>query len=140
MNGSSPSSDASIPQLGQRISGTTDIAAYLSRLNAGHPAEFVHAFFLDKDMYLCWSETVARGGREGALLDFRELISLALRVNSFSLILAHNHPSGFARPSPADVTTTLELVRLCEKIGIRLLDHIIVAGSNCFSFRAERYL
>lgn len=129
-----------MPSLGRRIGSTKDIADYLIQLDQGHCAEFIHAFFLDRDHHLCWSETIARGHSSSAWLDYRELVSMALRVNSFCLILAHNHPSGRAWPSAVDVTTTKDLKRLCHKIGINLLDHIIVGGNTCFSFKAERIL
>lgn len=65
---------------------------------------------------------------------------MALRVNAGGLILAHNHPSGVARPSPRDVTSTLELQRICRKMKIDLIDHLIVTAAACFSFRAEGLL
>lgn len=129
-----------MPVLGKRIAGTGDIAQYLIQMDRGHQDEFIHAFFLDEEHTLCWSETVARGHKAGAWLDYRQLISMALRVNSFSLIIAHNHPSGWALPSTADVKTTRDLACLCGKLGIELLDHIIVAQDQCFSFKAEKII
>jgi DNA repair protein RadC len=89
---------------------------------------------------LNWSETIANGGVESVQVDYRLLICTALRVDAAGLILAHNHPSGAATPSPKDISSTLELQRICGKIGIQVLDHIIVASGSCFSFRAEHIL
>lgn len=83
---------------------------------------------------------MANGGVESVGVDFRLLVCTALRVDAVGLILAHNHPSGVATPSPKDISATLELQRICGKIGIQVLDHIIVASGSCFSFRAERIL
>ncbi|HSK69424.1 MAG TPA: DNA repair protein RadC [Candidatus Limnocylindria bacterium] len=58
-----------------------------------------------------------------------------LRVGAFSCVLAHNHPSGLARPSRADVDMTTALQAALEPLGIRLHDHIVVAGDEAFSFR-----
>ncbi|MBQ4328613.1 MAG: JAB domain-containing protein [Lentisphaeria bacterium] len=43
-------------------------------------------------------------------------------------MLAHNHPSGNLLPSSADVKSTILLEKCLRKIGITLIDHIIVAG------------
>ena len=129
-----------MPKLGWVISDTAQLQAYLFELDGGRQDEFVHAFFLDKAGRLAWSETLATGMPNSATLEFRHLICTALRVDATGLILAHNHPSGTAIPSARDVTSTLDLQRLCKKIGIELIDHLIVAAGRCFSFQAERLL
>ena len=53
------------------------------------------------------------------------------------VILAHNHPSGNLLPSSADVKSTILLEKCLRKIGITLIDHIIVAGDKCFSMMKE---
>jgi DNA repair protein RadC len=129
-----------LPKLGWIISETSQLLTYLFELDSGRQDEFVHAFFLDKAGRLAWSETVATGLPKSATLEFRQLICTALRVDATGLILAHNHPSGTAAPSARDVTSTLDLQRLCRKIGIELIDHLIVASGRYFSFQAERLL
>ena len=127
-------------QLGQKVEGTDDLAVFLLQLGMGQHREFVHAFFLDDEMRLCWNETLDRGSTSAVLLDLRELIKLALRVNARGMIVAHNHPSGDVRPSASDIAVTHKLTRLCSMIGIELVDHLIVAQDSCLSFKAERLL
>ena len=55
------------------------------------------------------------------------------------MILAHNHPSGVAEPSRADEFLTQSLRSALALVDIRVLDHIVIAGSNATSF-AERGL
>lgn len=129
-----------LPKLGGIISDTSQLIEYLRRLDDGRHNEFIHAFFLDQAGRLTWSETLANGQANSVKLEYRHLICTALRVNASGLILAHNHPSGATSPSPKDVTSTLELQRICRRIGIELIDHLIVASGSCFSFRAERIL
>jgi DNA repair protein RadC len=131
---------AHLPKLGCIVSETEQLLAYLWRLDAGRQDEFVHVFFVDRARRLTWSETLASGLAGTARLEFRQLICTALRVDAAGLILAHNHPSGAASPSARDVTSTLELQRICRRIGIEVVDHLIVASGNCFSFRAEGLL
>ena len=67
----------------------------------------------------------------------REVVKAALRCNAASVIFAHNHPSGCAEPSRADEALTETLKRALVLVDVRVLDHIIVAGTNTMSF-AER--
>jgi DNA repair protein RadC len=55
---------------------------------------------------------------------------LALKHNSSAMILAHNHSSGNPEPTQRDIETTKELIEIGNKIGIELLDHIIVGKST----------
>ena len=51
--------------------------------------------------------------------------------------IAHNHPHGMARPSFSDVEFTKWAVAALEVLGVRLLDHIIIAGDEVYSFKKD---
>jgi DNA repair protein RadC len=122
------------------LADVSPLLAFLFELNKDRQDEFVHAFFINRAGQLAWSETLASGQKECAQIELRRLICTALRADATGLILAHNHPSGTAQPSPRDVTSTLDLQRICRKVGIELIDHVIVAARGFFSFKAERIL
>jgi DNA repair protein RadC len=67
----------------------------------------------------------------------REIVRAALEVNAAVVIVAHNHPSGIALPSPADVTLTRLLGDALALLEIRLLDHYIVAGDSVYSLAEQ---
>ncbi|APG20518.1 hypothetical protein A3780_24210 [Kosakonia radicincitans] len=67
----------------------------------------------------------------------REILREALKVNAAAVILAHNHPSGNAEPSKADKQITERVIKCCQFMGIRVLDHLVVGRGECVSF-AER--
>jgi DNA repair protein RadC len=69
----------------------------------------------------------------------REIVKEALARNSAALILVHNHPSGVAEPSRADEALTQTLKNALSLVDVRVIDHLIVAGSTILSF-AERGL
>jgi len=69
----------------------------------------------------------------------REVVKEALARNSAALLLVHNHPSGVAEPSRADELLTQTLKSALALVDVRVLDHLIVAGSAIMSF-AERGL
>jgi DNA repair protein RadC len=59
--------------------------------------------------------------------------------NAEAIFVAHNHPSGSAEPSPEDIEITERLRECGELLGIRLIDHVIIAEENHFSFVASGY-
>ena len=67
----------------------------------------------------------------------REVVKESLARNAAALVLVHNHPSGVAQPSRADEMLTQTLKSALHLVDIRLVDHLIVAGTNVLSF-AER--
>ncbi len=76
---------------------------------------------------------VSKGSLNDATFPIRRIVDFALRYNAKSAIIAHNHPSGLALPSRDDVEATVNLKNALELIGVRLLDHFIVADNDCVS-------
>lgn len=67
----------------------------------------------------------------------REIVREAIKVNAAAVILAHNHPSGCAEPSKADKDITERIIKCCQFMDIRVLDHFIVGRGEYVSL-AER--
>jgi len=63
----------------------------------------------------------------------RLVMETALNYNAHSVLLTHNHPGGTVAPSPEDISSTIQLQRLLNGVGILTLDHIIVAGDKTYS-------
>ena len=76
------------------------------------------------------------GGKGGASLPLREVISDVATHGSAGVILAHNHPGGDPTPSADDRQITRRLVLAAEAIDLTVLDHIVMAGRECRSMRA----
>lgn len=75
------------------------------------------------------------GEPESVPMPVRDIIIDAVRLGSSGIVLAHNHPSGDARPSSADCRATRKLALAGEAIDLALLDHLIFAGRDCASMR-----
>lgn len=100
-------------------------------LNLGHrQREVFMALWLDSQNRLIAADELFQGGLTGASVYPREVAKSALKHNAAAVILAHNHPSGIAEPSMADQHLTGELKQALALIEVKLLDHIIVAGSR----------
>ncbi len=108
-------------------------AAQLAHLRVEHCI----ALYLDSQLQLIRCEEVSRGTLSQATVYPREVVRAALGHHAAGLILAHNHPSGVAEPSPADLSLTRHLKQALALVDIRLVDHLIVGASGAVSL-AER--
>ena len=82
----------------------------------------------------------ARGSITVASISVRKIVQTALNQNAASVVLAHNHPSGYALPSQEDLDTTRTLQTALQSVGIVLADHIIVADDDYVSLADDGYL
>ena len=89
---------------------------------------------------------VARGSLNETIVHPREIFKRAIVTNSHAIILVHNHPSGNVEPSPQDHNMTERIRKAGELLGIKLLDHLIIApatlqiGHVYYSFAEHGYL
>lgn len=90
--------------------------------------------FLDVKNRLINCEEMFRGTLTHTSVYPREVVKAALRRNAAAVILAHNHPSGVAEPSEADLRLTSSLVQALSLVDVRVLDHFVVAGTQVHSF------
>jgi DNA repair protein RadC len=117
------------------IATAEDAAALLADRFAGLAGEMIVVLHLGEErQVLAVSEHP--GSRDGADLPLRAIVAESLRLDARAMIVAHNHPSGDARPSDADVEATRILAETARRLDLRLLDHLIFAGPACTSFRA----
>lgn len=83
---------------------------------------------------------VSIGGISSCIVDPKKVMQLALKSNSSSIILAHNHPSGNTRPSEADIQLTRKLKAGADLFDISIIDHLIITSEGFFSFADEGLL
>lgn len=69
----------------------------------------------------------------------RELLKATILSNASTMIMIHNHPSGNLDPSIEDSMLTDRMIKVCDLVGVPLVDHIIVGGDNSdyFSFKEK---
>ena len=111
-----------------------DAADRLAPLFADRPGETLAILYLDAG-----GGEIAldqRGaGADSVALPIRAILHAALDRDAAGLVVAHNHPSGVAEPSPADIEATRRLAEIAAALGIVLHDHLIFAAGECRSFR-----
>jgi DNA repair protein RadC len=99
--------------------------------------EVFACLFLDNRHRVIVYEELFTGTIDSATVHPREVVKAAMRTNAAAVVLAHNHPSGIAEPSQADIDITKKLSKLLSVIDVRVLDHIIV-GDGYQTSLAER--
>lgn len=77
---------------------------------------------------------ISSGGVSGTVADMKMIFNIALKQLASSIILCHNHPSGNLNPSEQDIRLTKNAVEAGKLLEITVLDHIIIAHNNYYSF------
>jgi DNA repair protein RadC len=88
----------------------------------------------------CLHVSFHRGDETGAEFPLREIIADAANLGSSGIVIAHNHPSGDARPSESDCRATRRLATAAEALDCTVLDHLVFGGRDCASLRQLGYL
>ena len=123
------------PLMRRILSDTEQAGAYFLDLFLGEREEKLYEACLDAKGRLLACHLVAEGDAESVQLNMRKIVENALKCGASSVLLAHNHPSGVALPSPADNATTLSVFDALRTVGVELADHIIVADDDFVSLR-----
>jgi DNA repair protein RadC len=84
--------------------------------------------------------TISKGILDASLVHPREVFKFALNENASAIFLVHNHPSGILKPSEDDLKVTERLRSAGELMGIRIVDHIIIAEKGFYSFSQHNLL
>jgi DNA repair protein RadC len=101
---------------------------------AGLGHEVFSVVFLDSQNGVIATEEMFRGTLTQTAVYPREVLKRVMHHNAAAVVLAHNHPSGLAEPSNADKRLTETLAKALSMVDVSVLDHFIVAGTDCISF------
>lgn len=111
-----------------------DTASYLKLKLAELEHESFNVMFLNNQHGLISLTEMFRGTIDGASVYPREVVKAALKFNAAAVIFAHNHPSGICTPSQADRNITQQLKDALSLVEVRVIDHIVVGGTDSYSF------
>jgi len=119
----------------QPVRGPADLRDLLVTELRGLDREHFLGIYLDTRHRIRAVRTVSVGTLNASLVHPREVFRPAVGLQAAALVVAHNHPSGCARPSGDDLDLTRRLERCGELLGIELLDHLIVGDREVVSLR-----
>lgn len=107
----------------------------------GHLMDLPHEEFwvllLNRMHQVVKKKRISEGGVSGTVADPKIIYKLALEDLASGVIVAHNHPSGNLKPSQSDIDLTRKLKEAGRFLEVQLLDHLIIANRNYFSFADE---
>ncbi len=122
------------------LSNWTALLEYCHVILAAKTREEFYLLFLNSKNELIADEKQQSGTVNHAPVYPREVISRALELGASAIILVHNHPSGDATPSKADISVTREIVQAGIGLGVAVHDHLVIGRDGHFSFKSEGLL
>lgn len=121
------------------LKNPSDTRQYLLQQLRDYPSEVFGALLLDSQNRVIRYDHLFFGGLNNTAVYPREIIKHVLKHNAAAVIFAHNHPSGVAEPSQADIQLTQRLSQALSSIDVKVLDHMII-GDGYVESLAERGL
>jgi DNA repair protein RadC len=116
---------------------SSDVATHYIPLMRDLRKEVFKVLLLNRANRLIKEVTISEGTLEASLVHPRDVFREALLEPAAGVILIHNHPSGNPSPSEEDLRITKQLVEAGRLLGIKVYDHIILAGESHRSLADE---
>ena len=113
-----------------------DLLKFVEPLKHYSEEHFV-SFHLNARNQVAGYQIVSHGTVSTSLVHPREVFKAAVLANSYSIIVAHNHPAGSLTPSREDLEVTGVLIKAGNILGVQLIDHIIVSSNGMRSLRED---
>lgn len=120
-------------EIPDRIGNSREAENYCLSILAGERTERFYVVSLNAKCNVLGRRKISEGSLSEVSAYPRMVMETALNYNAHSVLLCHNHPGGTCAPSPEDISSTIQLQRLLNGVGILVLDHIIVAGDRTYS-------
>lgn len=118
---------------GTMMRDTEDCGKYVLPYFIGRQKETVFLLCLNANCNVISCQEVGEGEINAAVISPRRIVEIALEEKASTVVLAHNHPSGVALPSPEDVLVTQRLADALATVDVTLFDHLIVADDDYVS-------
>ena len=124
----------------QQLNTYADLAAYCRTLYLGVGHEQFYLLCFDAQLKLLATCRMAEGTPGEVAVVPRMVLRELLRRDALGAVSSHNHPSGMPLPSQEDIELTREIDRALQSAGIRLYDHVLIAGNRDYSFAGHHLI
>jgi DNA repair protein RadC len=122
------------------LSSWSAVLDYCRTAQAFADREQFRILFLDKRNQLIADEVQQIGTVDHTPVYPREVVKRALELSATAIVLVHNHPSGDATPSRADIEMTKQIIDVARNLGIEVHDHIIVGKQGHASLKGLKLI
>lgn len=119
---------------GMDLSRSDLIRDYLRYELIGETQEVFAVLCLDSQLRKLDFKKMFFGSINYCNVSINQVLRYAIQKQATYIVIAHNHPKGFAKPSREDYDLTQQILKACELVEIRLLDHIIITAEQSYSF------
>ena len=117
-----------------------EIEEYLKALFLGASVEMVYLMSLDKDGRVIACDYAGEGTVNFSGIFPRKLLEIGIKRKAASVIIAHNHPGGYPKPSEEDEESTKLLCHMFLSSNITMEAHYVVAGLDLFRIEPQKQL
>lgn len=117
-----------------QIRSSADVYSIMSPVMEDLPHEEFWILFLNRANRVTGRMKISQGGVSGTVTDVRIVMKKAIESLASGLVICHNHPSGNNSPSDSDIRITQKIREAGALMDIQLLDHLIIAGKDYYSF------
>ncbi len=122
------------------INNADDIYNNFSLLLKEEKQEVFMVIFLNIKSHIIKYEKLFVGGISNSVVDVNLILKKALIYGASKIICLHNHPSGDPTPSVQDILITKKIIKMCEVVDIKMLDHIIIGKEDYISLKKMSYI
>lgn len=119
------------------ITGPRQAAQLIAEHIENEEQEVMVVLSLDVQMQVIAYSQITRGLLDQTMVHPREVFRIAIALGAYSIVIAHNHPSGIAVPSPADREVTAGLLAAGKIVGIPLMDSLVIGSEGRYTSFAE---
>lgn len=120
-------------QVNEEIGDIKEVAKMLVSKYIGINNEQVYLVCMNNKNQIINTQLLYEGTVTATEITARKVIEISLRIGATKVILSHNHPKSSPLPSNADIMVTDAICSALKQVGIKLVDHIIVSGSDYIS-------
>ncbi len=121
----------------KKITQSKDVFEFFQPILGDLPHEEFWILLLNRSNRIIEKIKISQGGISGTVIDVKIILKQALEKLASSIVLCHNHPSGNKNPSSADDNITNKLKNAADFFDIQVLDHIIIADLEYYSYADE---
>ncbi|EOT41367.1 MULTISPECIES: RadC family protein [Enterococcus] len=119
------------------VSSSYELGCMLAEEMRDYEQEHLLCIYLNTKNQIIQKRTIFIGSLNQSIAHPREIFKTAVKVAAARIVICHNHPSGSPTPSHNDIAFTKRLKECGELMGIELLDHLVIGGSEYISLREE---
>ena len=119
----------------RKISCAKDVFDYFHERLKDEKQEHFYVLMLNSQNNIIGEHLVSKGILDASILHPREVFKPAIKNSASKIILVHNHPSGYSKPSNEDLEITKKLEEAGQMVDIKVLDHVIIGNGIWWSWR-----